>query len=221
MFCVIFTGKANAVYVVEADTQRFKIYSTGKNVPFNFALKMILPADWSYDPTASIPKDRVSWEKNNSWIEVLRSKSDEVGLIAELDYKKKVVTFKKKPVKKLVKKTDQIDLKHFPSLASDPQKSKPTLPIIKHTVVKAKPKPIPLWKVETGSLHDLLKKWAKKEQYTILWNSKTDFKIQATAEIKGSFLDAVTKLVRTMHKGGAPIRAKIYTGNKVVEVVGE
>lgn len=76
------------------------------------------------------------------------------------------------------------------------------------------------WSVASNSsLKRQLENWCAKAGYTLIWEARTDFLISGQMTFSGKFEDAVTSLFGVMYKNGRmPLRANVYTVNKIMRV---
>ena len=76
------------------------------------------------------------------------------------------------------------------------------------------------WSVASNSsLKRQLEDWCVKAGYTLIWEARTDFLISGQMTFSGKFEDAVTSLFGVMYKNGRmPLRANVYTVNKIMRV---
>lgn len=67
-------------------------------------------------------------------------------------------------------------------------------------------------------LHPSLSDWAAKAGWTVVWNSEFDYRIEASANFSGDFIDAATALVAAMSDARPAITVDFYKGNRVIVV---
>jgi len=70
-----------------------------------------------------------------------------------------------------------------------------------------------------GRLASALVEFARANGWEIAWEIERDFPVDYPATFHGPFLDIITSVVASLHTTDAPIRAKIYHGNKVVRII--
>lgn len=63
-----------------------------------------------------------------------------------------------------------------------------------------------------------LNKWALREGYTLIWDAKTDFQIQTSGVVKGTFKDAINEVLRSFKDTDSPLKANWYK-NKVIKII--
>lgn len=74
------------------------------------------------------------------------------------------------------------------------------------------------WQLQKGSLRAQLREWAALGGYQIVWSAIKDYQIDASATFTGNFLDVFTSVMHSLRQTGTPIKAQIYTGNKVIVI---
>lgn len=67
-----------------------------------------------------------------------------------------------------------------------------------------------------SSLRASLQGWAESAGWTLVWEGPFDFRVQVSAEFKGSFEEAVAALVDAVHLSDPGLAVTLYRGNKVV-----
>lgn len=73
--------------------------------------------------------------------------------------------------------------------------------------------------LEAGSSVQVqLQTWAKRADWTVVWNSPDDWIVPASASYGIDFAAAAQRVLDQLAKNGADIRADIYTGNHTVVV---
>jgi hypothetical protein len=196
------------------------VHSKGSGLPFRTAIPLIIPKGWKADfGDELLPHRLVSWGEGTSWGEVLRQICREIGAVAEIRWsEKRVRLWVQAPSLRPVALPESLPAPQAaPAEVADALNSitppaAPSLP----------PLPIeparPTWRIEPGSLKGQLEAWAQDAGYQVVWHSRNDWQVQAGASITGTLEDAVRVVVESLHRGGAPLRACIYTGNRVVEI---
>ncbi|WP_434115417.1 toxin co-regulated pilus biosynthesis Q family protein [Paraburkholderia caffeinilytica] len=69
-----------------------------------------------------------------------------------------------------------------------------------------------------GSVRTALARWAQDAGWQFIWAVPTDFTIDASATIHGSFEDALHSVVDALSHSQVPIQAVLYKGNHVLRV---
>lgn len=69
-----------------------------------------------------------------------------------------------------------------------------------------------------GSVRTALARWAQDAGWQFIWAVPTDFTIDASATIHGSFEDALHSVVDALSHSQVPIQAILYKGNHVLRV---
>lgn len=84
--------------------------------------------------------------------------------------------------------------------------------------------PVPRgWTIELAdrTVKGVLGRWAHEEGWQFVWDVPTDFSIDASATIHGTFEDALDAVVEALKRSQVPIQTILYKGNKVLRVVPE
>lgn len=68
-------------------------------------------------------------------------------------------------------------------------------------------------------LSSTLAEFARLHGWSIAWEIDRDFPIDYPARFEGAFLDIIANVVLALRTTDAPIRAKVYHGNKVIRIV--
>jgi hypothetical protein len=75
------------------------------------------------------------------------------------------------------------------------------------------------WIAKEGfTLREVLETWSNEEGWEIIWSTKREYPLQASAIFRGRFKDVSAALVRTFAKAAPPPYAKFYKGNRVIVV---
>jgi hypothetical protein len=69
-----------------------------------------------------------------------------------------------------------------------------------------------------GSVRNALARWAREADWQFIWAVPTDFSIDASATIHGSFEDALHSVVDALSHSQVPIQVIMYKGNRVLRV---
>jgi hypothetical protein len=69
-----------------------------------------------------------------------------------------------------------------------------------------------------GSVRNALARWARDADWQFIWAVPTDFSIDASATIHGSFEDALHSVVDALSHSQVPIQVIMYKGNRVLRV---
>ncbi|MGH8778324.1 toxin co-regulated pilus biosynthesis Q family protein [Paraburkholderia sp.] len=69
-----------------------------------------------------------------------------------------------------------------------------------------------------GSVRNALARWAKDAGWQFIWAVPTDFSIDATATIHGTFEQALHSVVDALSHSDVPIQALMYKGNHVLRI---
>lgn len=75
------------------------------------------------------------------------------------------------------------------------------------------------WVVVSGqTLREVLKTWADKEGWDLVWTTPREYPIEASAVFKGRFVDVAAALVRNFGRATPVPYAKFYKGNRVLVI---
>lgn len=204
------------------------VRSKGAGLPFRTAMPLILPAGWATtfdDPVLSLRL--VTWTDGVSWGEALRQICREVGATAEIRWNERRVRIQAIQYSSTAVPLGLAPISSQPMQQPSPEVSEalndlatePSSAPVASLGVNVQPEPVsPEWFIEPGSLKGQLEDWAAAAGYQVVWHSRNDWQVQARATLTGSFEDVVKAVVESLHRGGAPLRACIYTGNRVVEI---
>lgn len=71
-------------------------------------------------------------------------------------------------------------------------------------------KPQQVWTGEAGStLRDTIMRWAAKEKWTVIWDTKTDFPLEAPVRFAGRFDEAAAQFITLYEHSEKPLVADI------------
>ncbi|CAB3772187.1 toxin co-regulated pilus biosynthesis Q family protein [Paraburkholderia humisilvae] len=70
-----------------------------------------------------------------------------------------------------------------------------------------------------GSVRDVLARWASEAGWQFIWDVPTDFTIDATATIHGTFQQALQEVANALRHSQVPIQMVMYQGNRVLRVI--
>lgn len=77
------------------------------------------------------------------------------------------------------------------------------------------------WAVLAGStLKSTLEGWSaiSEDNWSVIWDNPTDYRIRASATFYGSFEDAAGRLVDAIHQSNPELSVTLYRGNHVIYV---
>jgi hypothetical protein len=193
----------------------------GDELPMEDSIDMILPDKWQYNLAEGVDLSdkEASWQADGTWIDSLEKIGEDNDLRFLVDWKNnQVIVGQADPQKATNVKQMQKELiaEQEAERAAEEQANKEE----QERALTAKELG-PTWEIKPGSLKTQLTEWANKAQWQIVWTASTDYQLQARAEIQDSFTAAVTQVIQSMRNNGAPLRAYIYRGNRVVLVKGE
>jgi Toxin co-regulated pilus biosynthesis protein Q len=89
------------------------------------------------------------------------------------------------------------------------------------TLAAAPVAPVTEWKLNLadGTVRTVLARWATEAGWQFIWEVPTDFAVDASATIHGSFEDALNAVVDALSGAQVPIQVVLYKGNHVMRVV--
>lgn len=79
--------------------------------------------------------------------------------------------------------------------------------------------PADTWAITPGALRAQLGVWAARGGYQLIWKAEHDYDMEAHANFRGDFLEAVKQLFSGLQRVGYPLRVTIYKSNNVMEVM--
>ncbi|WP_321816649.1 MULTISPECIES: toxin co-regulated pilus biosynthesis Q family protein [unclassified Paraburkholderia] len=74
-------------------------------------------------------------------------------------------------------------------------------------------------RVTDGSVRAALERWAHDAGWQFIWDVPTDYSIDATAAIHGTFEQALHEVADALQGAPVPIQIVMYTGNRVLRVI--
>lgn len=75
------------------------------------------------------------------------------------------------------------------------------------------------WAALSGNtLKDTLEAWASTDGWTVVWDTDQNYRLRASATFHGTLIDAITKIVDSIHVSNPELTVTVYTGNRVVHV---
>lgn len=77
------------------------------------------------------------------------------------------------------------------------------------------------WVVGAGStLKSTLEHWIaiEKNEWSVIWDNPTDYRMRDSVTFYGGFEDAVGRLIDAIHQGNPELSVTLYRGNKVIHV---
>lgn len=72
------------------------------------------------------------------------------------------------------------------------------------------------WKLVPGSLYEQLQDWCAKAGYQLVWESESDFILNARTTVYGPFQDAVRQVITSMNNNRHSIFARLYDNRVLV-----
>ncbi len=167
----------------------------GRQLPLRQALRMLLPEEWSYVPTADGDSLIVSWTGSRTWLEALRQIGETYQVRFLVDWDHKIVYSDRMRTAKATE--------------SDP------ISVGKSSTVTAQS----AWELEAGGLRGQLARWADRAHYHLYWpQSIADVSIQVPAALSGDFLEAVKQISVALQSVGTGLKLHVYEMNRALVV---
>jgi hypothetical protein len=172
----------------------------GRRVPLSMALKQIVPPLYVYKFSKGVtPKQKVSWEGGDTWVNVLNNMLDQSDLSGSLNGN--VIT--------ITKGTGSvITLRETPTLMPTSQESlmggvSPS-PIVDLQTHKT-------WTARSGvSLREALQSWARQANVQLEWQTNYNYPISSVFNFEGTFDQAVDSLLSLYGEDQSPPKGKLY-----------
>lgn len=158
------------------------------------ALRLIAPPGWrgfgkdEIADTFAAAKG-VSWKGGKPWTDVLGTLAKEQGLSIEVDWSSQ-------------------RLYVGPRAAVSKPVTAPTAPL-QPAVWAAK---------EGSSVRDTVEEWAKKANWTVVWDAGIDYPIVGGLRYAGGFLDAIRGIFLAHARAATPLRADVYTRQHLIHI---
>jgi hypothetical protein len=200
-----------------AVSEEKQVVGFGQNVTVERMFQRLAPPGWTVKYDARVePSHKVTWFGGRTWREVAAEALTRAGLEMR-DTGSRELTIARigavSPPPAAHRSTAQRML------------SQPTTP--QQDDAAPAPAPAPATSVTTGetwtadrglSLRQVLANWAERAGWTISWRSPRDYRIEAGASFEGDFTKSVSNLFAAFADASPPVRATLYTGNRVVVV---
>jgi hypothetical protein len=74
-------------------------------------------------------------------------------------------------------------------------------------------------RISDGSVRNTLARWASEAGWQFVWEVPTDFAVDATATVHGTFEQALHQVVEALAGSAVPIQAVMYKRNRVLRVI--
>lgn len=167
----------------------------GRQLPLRQALRMLLPEEWSYVPTADGDSLIVSWTGSRTWLEALRQIGEtyQVRFLVDWDHK---IVYSDRLVKSSAPGPDAVRTgKTDTGSVQSP------------------------WELEAGGLRNQLARWADRAHYHLYWpQSIADVSIQVPAALSGDFLEAIKQISAALQAVGTGLKLHVYEMNQALVV---
>ncbi|MTV41101.1 hypothetical protein GM676_26420 [Duganella radicis] len=81
--------------------------------------------------------------------------------------------------------------------------------------------PAPTWEVMPAdkTLNVTLARWAAAAGWQLVWELPVDYAVSMRTELRGSFVEAVGMVAKSMDTAEVPMKAIFYDGNHVLRIV--
>lgn len=101
-----------------------------------------------------------------------------------------------------------------------PTPSAPAAPVVVGGPLPVDPAVARTWelRLSDGSIRTALARWAQDAGWQFIWAVPTDFTVDASATLHGSFEDALHSVVDALSHSQVPIQVVLYKGNHVLRV---
>jgi hypothetical protein len=167
----------------------------GRELPLRQAMRMLLPEEWSYIPTAEGDALIVSWTGSRTWLEALRQIGETYQVRFLVDWDHKIVYSDR-----LLKSS---------AIGPDAVRTGKT-----DTGSVQSP-----WELEAGGLRNQLARWADRAHYHLYWpQSIADVSIQVPAALSGDFLEAIKQISAALQAVGTGLKLHVYEMNQALVV---
>lgn len=81
------------------------------------------------------------------------------------------------------------------------------------------PPPQPSWTAGNGTtLRGSVEEWSAKAQWTVVWDAGVDYPITGSLKYEGTYLDAIRGIFLAHSKAERPLRADLYTSQKLIHI---
>lgn len=181
----------------------------GEKIPFGIALSMVIPKHYVvYGASGVNLKTPVSWHvsKKKPWTSVARNILRQAGLYGVLQWQTgRILLSQHNPV---------------PTPSGYSPVSAPSNPAIAKQMVSKNR----VWTIPRGAdLQTAVQTWANESDWRVIWHSQLKTNVPNNTTIKGTFKQAIHKLVRYINDDLADmnakdwkLKAKFYTNNTVI-----
>lgn len=176
----------------------------GRDVTVHDSLRQLVPLDWQVFSEGDVTlTTKTSWKGGRSWFAILGSVFQETGIKGVLNWNtKELVLF---------------------------QVSKPAVQAAAAPVVKKQEATLieQQWVLDPSkTLRENLDAWAKKENWTLVWNASiadkiVDYRIDTKTTISGSFTGengVMAKVIASYVDSEYPLAIEFFKSNRVIEV---
>jgi len=178
----------------------------GNNIPLELAVNQIVPDEWEVSFAPGVDRTiLVSWSGNRLWREVL------AGVTGPYNYR---VVYQETGLR--------IEPVAGHMMATPAQTPPPQVTTTSFSEALEPPEMAPVWHARAGrSLHQTLHDWMDDNTgWTLAWESDHDYRLRASADFYGNFVEAAEKLIRTFANADPPLRGTFYHGNNVLVIEG-
>jgi hypothetical protein len=89
------------------------------------------------------------------------------------------------------------------------------------TTIAVTPKPSRTWEITPAdkTLRSALGRWATSAGWQLVWELPVDYSVEALTTVPGTFEEAVGLVAKGMDSAEIPMKAILYSGNKVLRIV--
>lgn len=195
------TGPAPQVFVPSSNVAT-RVDGFGRRIPLSIALKQIVPPLYVYKFSQGVtPKQKVSWEGGDTWVNVLNNMLDQADLSGSL--RGNVIT-----ISKGAGDTIALPTSAKPTLMPTSQASLMGGSIPSHTVDLTTRK---TWNAARGvSLREAIQSWGRQAGVQVEWQSDMNYPVASGFNFEGTFDQAVDSILSLYADDAHPPKGKLY-----------
>ena len=195
------------------------VVSFGTAIPLQHAIPMIVPSGYApiYEFGAHEARQvKVTWSQASSWAEALQDVCSQAGVHCRTDEVLAKVHIE--PLDAAERRPSISPAEQSPSGESFKPEDDGEFLRIRSPEDEGS---VQSWSLVPGSFKRQLEQWSEAGGYQCVWSLPNDYDITAKASVRGTFLQAVKKVMEGLRAAGAAVRVHVYKANKVILVRGE